>query len=171
MIFLMNARLFITSRLRLYFAVPFPSGAVLDFDRNFVTTSLTPPLSPRRGSCQCPSADCRIIVRPIPSLVFSQRRRTILLLLGEKAGMRADVKQICRTCGWCCAYSLAPLIKDTSPVSASSRQWFSSARIFYRSGSRCSTQNGTASSARPGFAGWHGQQFVWPCPRCDGGWR
>ena len=58
-----------------------------------------------------------MIVRPILPLVFPQRRRTILLLLsafafgfgaiaskrsedgGEKAGMRADVKQICRAYG------------------------------------------------------------------------
>src|SRR5208283_5789553 len=52
-----------------------------------------------------------MIVRSIPSLVFPQRRRTILLLLGEKAGMRADVKQICCACGWCCAHTTARLVQ------------------------------------------------------------
>src|ERR1035437_8143757 len=59
---------------------------------NCVTTSLILTFSPRRRNSASAVLVFRLTVRPIPSLVFPQRRRTILLLLGEKAGMRADVK-------------------------------------------------------------------------------
>jgi hypothetical protein len=45
-------------------------------------------LSPRRGNSRSPVLALRMMVRPIPSREFSRRRRTILLLRGEKAGMR-----------------------------------------------------------------------------------
>src|SRR5664279_815119 len=51
-------------------------------DDSCVTTSLTPALSPRRGNSRSPSKDCLLIIRPILSLVCSQRQGTILLLPG-----------------------------------------------------------------------------------------
>ncbi len=58
---------------------------------------LRPPLpfilSPRRGNHNWPVLVLRLGVRQIPARGFSWRRRTMLLLLGEKAGMREVVNQ------------------------------------------------------------------------------
>ena len=73
---------------------------------------LSPPSSPRfdaitpkpeakadrRGNSRWPILVLRMIVRQIQSHEFPSRWRTILLLLGEKAGLREGVKLI----GWCC---------------------------------------------------------------------
>ena len=57
--------------------------------RMLVERSPSPVSSPpRRGFHQSHFLVLRMTVRPIPSLEISKTRRTILLLLGEKAGMR-----------------------------------------------------------------------------------
>jgi len=62
---------------------------------NFVLTpALTCFLSPRRGQRGERLLVGGKAVRQIQSREFSKRRRTILLLLGEKAGMREVVKPI-----------------------------------------------------------------------------
>jgi hypothetical protein len=48
-------------------------------------------LSPRRGNRFRLFPVLRMSVRPIPSYRISKERRTILPLLGERAGVRADV--------------------------------------------------------------------------------
>jgi hypothetical protein len=47
--------------------------------------------SPRRRNSLCAFLFSRLIIRQIQSHEFSRGRQTILLLLGEKAGMREDV--------------------------------------------------------------------------------
>ena len=51
-------------------------------------------LSPRRGNRLRWFPVLRMSVRPIPSYIFSKARRTILPLLGERAGARADVSSL-----------------------------------------------------------------------------
>jgi hypothetical protein len=57
------------------------------------TSALNLTFSP--GEKEQPQSDYgfAMIVRPILSREFSRRRRTILLLLGEKAGLREDVSK------------------------------------------------------------------------------
>ena len=49
-------------------------------------SALTLALSPRRGNDRSPSLILRKIIRPVPSLEFSKKRRTILPFPGERAG-------------------------------------------------------------------------------------
>jgi len=49
---------------------------------------------PRGEDLRIHAAVFRQTVRPIPPLVLPETRRTLLLLLGEKAGMRENVKLI-----------------------------------------------------------------------------
>jgi hypothetical protein len=57
-----------------------------------VTLALTLTLSPEAREQPAHILVLRLTVRQIQPCEFSKRRRTILLLLGEKAGMREDVK-------------------------------------------------------------------------------
>ena len=63
-------------------------------------------LSPGRGNGCWTFLVWRMAVRQIQSREFSERRRTILLLLGEKAGMREVVNHLKskfrRETGWTC---------------------------------------------------------------------
>jgi hypothetical protein len=55
-------------------------------------------LSPRRGNGWWTFLVWRLTVRQIQSREFSRSRRKILLLLGEKAGMREDVNHLKSEC-------------------------------------------------------------------------
>jgi hypothetical protein len=55
------------------------------------TSALNLTFSPGRRNSYSPILALRMVIRPIPSCKFSRRRRMILLLLGEKAGMREVV--------------------------------------------------------------------------------
>jgi hypothetical protein len=59
-----------------------------------LTLALILTFSPRRRNSCTAFLVMRMTVRQIQSREFSKRRRTILLLLGEKAGMREVVKPI-----------------------------------------------------------------------------
>src|ERR1035437_10477504 len=59
---------------------------------NCVTTALILTFSPRRRNSASAVLVFRLTVRPIPSLVFPQRRRTILLLLGGEGRDEGDRK-------------------------------------------------------------------------------
>jgi hypothetical protein len=56
-----------------------------------MTSALTPTLSPGRGNSFRLFLVMRMSVRPIRSHKYSNGRRTILPLLGERVGVRADV--------------------------------------------------------------------------------
>jgi len=58
-----------------------------------LTLALNLTFSPRRRNSCTAFLVMRMAVRQIQSREFSKRRRTILLLLGEKAGMREVVNQ------------------------------------------------------------------------------
>jgi hypothetical protein len=60
-----------------------------------VLSALTFVLSPRRGYKPITLPAFSTICPANPVASFAKTRRTFLLLLGEKAGMREDVCQIC----------------------------------------------------------------------------